>query len=181
MNASLKPAAAPVHTGFGHENTVNESFEWYTPREIFDALGLVFDVDPCSPGEGKSFVPALKHYTIDDDGLTSPWVGTAWVNPPYGPLTKTWIEKLAAHGDGIALVFARTDTKWFHESVAPSADLVCFVSSRIKFFKGNLDERGGSPGAGSMLVAYGKKSADALLASGLGACVRFERQVAAAA
>ena len=37
-------------SGFTHESTYNESKEWYTPRRIFDALGLEFDLDPCSPG-----------------------------------------------------------------------------------------------------------------------------------
>lgn len=161
-----------VHSGFNHESTVNESVEWYTPPEIFEALDLVFDLDPCSPGAGKSYVPARKHYTFEDDGLTSPWEGTAWVNPPYGPHTKVWMEKLAEHGDGIALVFARTDVKWFQQH-GIKADLVCFVDGRIKFFQGDLSKRGGSPGAGSMLLAFGEKASTALLKSGLGACFRL--------
>ena len=157
------------HTGFAHESTRNESFEWYTPPEIFTGLGLTFDLDPCSPGAGKSFVPANKHYTIVDDGLESPWEGTVFVNPPYGAETPKWMRKLADHGDGIALVFSRTDVKWFQE-VGVLADVVCFVGGRIKFFKGNIEDRGGTPGAGSMLLAYGEKASTALLNSGLGAC-----------
>jgi hypothetical protein len=56
-------------SGFAHESTHNISVEWYTPPEIFTALGLAFDLDPCSPGPGKSFVPARRHYTVADDGL----------------------------------------------------------------------------------------------------------------
>lgn len=159
-------------TGFTHESTRNESFEWYTPPEVFAGLGLTFDLDPCSPGAGKSFVPALNHYTIEDDGLASPWFGTTFVNPPYGSETPKWMRKLAEHGDGIALVFSRTDVKWFQE-VGVQADLICFVSGRIKFFKGNIEDRGGTPGAGSMLLAYGETAAKALLNSGLGACFTF--------
>lgn len=170
---SIVAAKKRPHGGFGHESSVNESIEWYTPPEIFDALGLTFDLDPCSPGEGKSYVPAKRHLTIVDDGLATAWQGTVWMNPPYGPHVPTWLSKLADHGDGIALLFARTDTKWFQTYVAGRADLVCFVDGRIKFFKGGMDERGGSPGAGSVLIAYGKRSADALLASGLGACMQF--------
>ena len=50
--------------GFSHESPVNESMEWYTPPEVFDALGVHFDLDPCSPGAGKSFVPADRHLTV---------------------------------------------------------------------------------------------------------------------
>lgn len=35
-----------------HENCIGESDDWYTPPSIFEALGLTFDLDPCSPGEG---------------------------------------------------------------------------------------------------------------------------------
>jgi len=40
--------------GFTHESARNESVDWYTPPELFDALGLTFDLDPCSPGSARS-------------------------------------------------------------------------------------------------------------------------------
>lgn len=167
-----------THHGFGHESRVNQSVEWFTPPEIFQALGLRFDLDPCSPGPGKTFVPARRHYTIDDDGLTQPWEGLVYTNPPYGSQTGEWIAKLAAHGNGVGLVFARTDTKWFVEH-ASKADVICFISGRVKFFRGNTTDRADSPGAGSMLLAYGKTAADAVRACGLGICVTPTRPNAA--
>jgi hypothetical protein len=167
--SDIAPAKVRPTGGFAHESTVNESVEWYTPPSIFEKLGIRFDLDPCSPGAGKSFVPADNHYTIVDDGLASPWFGTVWVNPPYGKHTPVWMEKLAEHGDGIALVFARTDVAWFHE-FGTKADVVCFVRSRVKFFQGDMETQPGTPGAGSMLLAYGPKAAAALRQSGLGAC-----------
>ncbi|WIB65620.1 DNA N-6-adenine-methyltransferase [Curtobacterium sp. MCBD17_040] len=121
--------------GFTHESPKSQSISWYTPPEIFDALDLIYDLDPCSPGLDASFVPAISCYTEADDGLTSPWHGLCWVNPPYDN-TRAWLQKLADHGDGIALVFARTDTTWFHEAAA-RADVVCFISGRIRFYKGS--------------------------------------------
>ena len=161
-------------TGFTHESTRNESVEWYTPPEIFDALGVVFDIDPCSPGPGKSYVPTLQHYTIDDDGLSQEWDGFAWVNPPYGSETPKWMRKLAEHGNGIALVFARTDVKWFQE-LAPLTSAITFVSGRIKFFQGDIAKRGGTPGAGSMLVGFGDYAAEVLTRSGLGITVEVTK------
>lgn len=174
--------------GFSHESSRNESVEWYTPKYIFDALGLTFDLDPCSPGAGKSHVPAKKHYTIDDDGLASPWFSEdgamVFMNPPYGPHTAVWMERLAKHaadgGQGIALVFARTDVRWFQEHCA-NADAVCFVASRIKFHKGDKDVTHGTPGAGSMLVAYGPDAARAVARSGLGRTMQFVQNPAAVA
>ncbi len=42
-----------------------KSDEWYTPKSIFDALGLTFDLDPCS--SGRDYVPAHRRYTKVDN------------------------------------------------------------------------------------------------------------------
>ena len=176
--------------GFTHESTYNESKEWYTPREIFQALNIDFDLDPCSPGQDiVRWVPAQIHYTIEDDGLNKEWFGNVFMNPPYGNDTPIWLDKLSKYGNGIALVFARPDTKWFQKYV-PLADAICFIESRIHFIPQcqalfyadgiwnpktdtYIDPNTGEvkksrPGAASMLVAYGKENAEALFQSGLG-------------
>jgi phage N-6-adenine-methyltransferase len=159
--------------GFTHESSKSATVEWYTPGWVFDSLGLTFDLDVCSPGAGKTCVPALRHYTPVEDGLTSPWYGTVWCNPPYGRRsTGVWLEKLMAHGDGVALVFARPDTVWFQEAMK-HADVVCFVERRIRFIDGRTGlVSEGSPGAGSALIAFGQKAAHAVLQSGIGVCVQ---------
>ena len=43
-------------SGFVHEAAVGNSVEWYTPKSVFDALGVGFDLDVCSPGDRKSHV-----------------------------------------------------------------------------------------------------------------------------
>ena len=65
-----------------HEPCIGATDDWYTPRDIFDALGLTFDLDPCSPGPAH-WVPARKIYTKEDDGLVQPWSGTVFMNPPF--------------------------------------------------------------------------------------------------
>lgn len=163
--------------GFIHENKLTtmpdgEENQWFTPKYIFDALNLEFDMDPCSPGEGLTHVPAKEHLTIVENGLITPWKGTVFVNPPYGNHTILWIDKLAKHGDGIALTFSRTDVKWFQQNIE-FMSAICFISSRVKFHKGHIGEGSqvGTPGAGSMLLAFGEKAANALKQSGLGAVV----------
>lgn len=163
--------------GFTHESTYNETQEWYTPKPIFDALGLEFDLDPCSPGRDVvPWIPAKKHLTIIDNGLTTDWNGLAFVNPPYGMDTPKWMRKLALHGNGIGLVFSRTDTQWFHE-YATMADAILFVKGRIQFVRSTMAAdyiRGIKPsgagcGAGSMLLAYGEAAYTALIeCDGLG-------------
>lgn len=152
----------------GHSQPVRgESCEWYTPPHIFEALGLSFGMDPCAPPGGLPWIPAERAYSIEDDGLSLPWLGTVWLNPPYGEETARWMRRLVAHGDGVALVFARTETRWFHETV-PSADAVCFIAGRLTFVDAAGAPSKYNAGAPSMLVAYGRKAARAVAHSGLG-------------
>lgn len=97
-------------------NTVTKGHdEWLTPKFITDSLGS-FDLDPCSPIV-RPWDTAKQHYSELDDGLSKPWSGRVWCNPPYGRETFTWLNKLSAHGNAIALIFARTETKGFHEEI----------------------------------------------------------------
>jgi hypothetical protein len=88
----------------------NTTFEWYTPKYIFDALNSRFDLDPASPGrEIVPWIPVKKFYTVG--GLERAWRGFVWLNPPFGRETlPLWTEKFTSHGNGIALVPERTST-----------------------------------------------------------------------
>jgi len=171
--------------GFTHESTYNESKEWYTPRRIFDALKIDFDLDPCSPGRDLvPWVPAQIHFDIKDNGLVKEWFGNCWVNPPYGSDTPKWMNRLKEHSNGIALVFARTDTKWFHDYV-PHANAICFIKGRVQFvpstqalfYADGLYQPQGGCGAGSILIAFGEDNAKALWESGLGLTLPVCRNV----
>jgi len=86
--------------------------DWYTPRWIFDAAGLVFDVDVCAPVNPEfRTCPARRYLTAVDDGLTAPWEGTVWMNPPYGE-PSAWVDRFADHGDGLALLQMPKRTRW---------------------------------------------------------------------
>ena len=133
--------------------------EWLTPPEIIRALGE-FDLDPCSP-INRPWDTAKNHYTENDDGLKKEWIGRVWCNPPYGNQTGVWLNKCAEYGNAIALVFARTETKMFFESVWDKADALLFIKGRLRFY--NVDgTRGGSAGAPSVLIAYGQENAEIL-------------------
>jgi hypothetical protein len=168
--------------GWAHPHLPNEgkTSEWYTPRHVFDALGLTFDLDPCSPPGGVPWIPATRHYSAADDGLTRPWEGRCWVNPPYGKEAGRWVEKLAEHGWGIALVFSRTDVRWWHRA-APRATAVCFIEGRLTFVAGAGQSAPGNSGGPSALLAYGEDCARALEWSGLGIVYRTVTTAAARA
>lgn len=134
----------------------SQQVEWYTPQWVFDGLPCTFDLDPCSPLTGP-VTPAARHLTKDDDGLASPWGvdELVWLNPPYyREVITDWMRKMRKHGNGIALVYARTDTKWFQ--LYPP-DSIFFIGKRIRFVEsGTMLPSEASGGAPSVLLGYGR-------------------------
>ena len=140
-----------------HEGETNT---WFTPKSILQPLGG-FDLDPCTQ-TFRPFDTAREHICEDAgrDGLTEDWFDRVWLNPPYGKDISKWLEKLAKHGNGIALVFGRMDTEWAQQCVK-DADGVNFLKGRIKFLRADGRPSTNS-GTGSMLVAYGRKNVASL-------------------
>ena len=69
----------------------SDSSEWETPQDLFDRLNGEFEfaLDPCATPENAKceqyFTKLHPHgYIRPGDGLSSPWEGNAFVNPPYG-------------------------------------------------------------------------------------------------
>lgn len=70
-------------------------------------MGVEFDIDPASPGADiVPWIPAKQHLTRAEDGLTTPWQGFVWCNPPYGVRNgmQKWIDKFVTHGNGVILL-----------------------------------------------------------------------------
>lgn len=150
-----------------HEPCIGETSEWYTPPEIFAALKLTFDLDPCSPGPGH-WVPAKKIYTMKDDGLAQLWHGLVFMNPPFGGRNGhvIWLQRFFRHSNGVAIVRSYTSSSWWHEEMY-AAEMLLFPRGKTKFLRpdGSI---GGSPGHGIVLVGMGTIACGALLRSGLG-------------
>ena len=140
--------------------------EWYTPAPFIkaarEAMGGI-DVDPASCPLANETVEAAKYYTAEDDGLTRPWVGRVWLNPPYAqPLIRQFCEGLVKrYQEGevraaCVLVNNGTETAW-GQALLSCAAAVCFPKSRVKFY---------SPGGAKssplqgQLVAYFGDDAD---------------------
>lgn len=134
--------------------------EWLTPVELIESLGT-FDLDPCSP-INRPWPTANIHYTKQDDGLKQNWNGRVWLNPPYGREATAWLERLAAHGNGIALIFARTETEMFFNHVWNKADALLFLKGRLYFYHSTGERGHTNAGAPSVLVAYGVDNVRAL-------------------
>lgn len=151
----------------GHHSAAMLKDEWLTPPEILRALGD-FDLDPCAPhASRRPWEMATRHYSLEDNGLAQPWAGRVWLNPPYGRETARWLDRLADHGDGVALIFARTETDMFFRHIWGRADAVLFLRGRLHFHHVDGRRAGANAGAPSCLVAYGRHNADRLANCGL--------------
>ena len=136
--------------------------EWYTPPKYTEAAKRVMggiDLDPASNELANKFVGADKFYTKEDDGLTKPWYGRVWLNPPYAqPLIAQFsdavVEKFGRgeFEQAIVLVNNATDTKWL-QSMMRVCSAVCFVEGRVKFL--DPDGNPGAPLQGQVALYFG--------------------------
>lgn len=140
-----------------HQGAIPESCRWLTPPELIDTLGP-FDLDPCADQE-QPWPTATRMIRPPEDGLAAPWQGLVWLNPPYTSQVGEWMRRLSDHGNGIALVFARTDTEWFYRYVwtvpHPQHRAALFLRRRLHFHRPDGRRAPANSGGPSVLVSYG--------------------------
>lgn len=123
-----------------HELSVGTSDEYYTPRYVFDALGVRFDLGVAHPGADRWPTWAADE-VLSANGLETPWRGSVWMNPPFG---------------------GRNMLSPWWQAHAKQADLIMFVAEKIKFHRpdGSVAKQ---PGTGTTLWARGVNGVEALL------------------
>lgn|SRR5690625_1067299 len=134
----------------------SRSDNWATPQSFFDRLNNEFNftLDPCSD---KYNAKCSKYFTEEDDGLTKSWEGErVFMNPPYGRVIGDWIRKAYEESlkEGtmvVALIPARTDTRYWHDYVM-KADEIRLVKGRLKFGDG----RNSAPFPSAVVVFSGE-------------------------
>lgn len=143
----------------GYWDTPGRSDEWYTPPQVFAALGCRFDLDVAPARYGKSHVPCADH--VLTDGLVEDWAGFVWMNPPFGGRNgiEPWLDRFFDHGNGIALAPDRTSAPWFWRAWE-RAELVLFTR-KIRFLRPD-GSAGVSPSNGTALFAVGAPGVQAL-------------------
>jgi DNA N-6-adenine-methyltransferase (Dam) len=153
-----------------HQATVGKSQVHITPRWIIERLGP-FDLDPCA-ADPRPWDCATENWT--QDGLSRPWRGRTWLNPPFDRYqVGEWVKRLANHGQGTALLHARTEAGWF-EPIWRSASGILFMADRIKFCRTDGSEQPANSGAPAVLVAFGQQDLMALCDSGIGGALVTE-------
>ena len=99
------------------------SGDWTTPAHLYAELDeeFGFTLDPCPLG--------------GSGGLTMPWKGVVYVNPPYGRGIGAWVQKgFESSRQGALVVMllpSRTDTRWWHDYVMRGE--IRFIRGRLKF------------------------------------------------
>ena len=137
--------------------------EWYTPERYLDlareVLGEI-DLDPASCVFANETVKARLFYSEDDDGLTKPWHGRVWMNPPYSAdLVSKFADKFVDEynegnvTEGIVLVNNATETAWFAGMVS-AATAVCFPRGRIRYQSPNRESL--APLQGQAFLYFGE-------------------------
>lgn len=161
-------AAAPPKVGrsiAGVHQPRAQTHDWITPKHIIDALGP-FDLDPCQC-HTQPWPCATRGIVLPEDGLSAEWTGRVWCNPPYNTHAAAWLAKMARHGNGTALIFARTETEMFFRHVWEKATAVLFLEGRLHFHYPDGKRAPHNSGGPSCLVAYGEYDAERLRYSGL--------------
>ena len=108
---------------------------WETPQDLFDKLNneFHFTLDVCATQENAK---CDSFYTKEQDGLSQPWKGVVWCNPPYGKQIGSWVRRgffASLSGNTVVMLLpARTDTRWFHEYIYGKAE-IRFIRGRLKF------------------------------------------------
>jgi phage N-6-adenine-methyltransferase len=113
----------------------SETPEWETPQTFFAEMDreFGFTLDVCAtPANTK----CRAYFTQAEDGLSQPWSGVCWMNPPYGKQIGRWMKKAFDESQRgatiVCLVPARTDTRWWHAAVANGAE-IRFLQGRLRF------------------------------------------------
>jgi phage N-6-adenine-methyltransferase len=136
--------------------------EWYTPAVYIEAARTAMggiDLDPASNALAQRWIRAGAYYTKNDDGLTKPWPGRVWLNPPYsraliGPFIDKLVEEVATRRTtkAILLTHSNTDTAWY-QAAATAASAVCYTRGRIRLEKD--DGARAAPVKGSSFMYFG--------------------------
>ncbi len=134
-----------------------KSHEWTTPPDFFAALDAEFGFTlDAAASHGNALCPDYYCGEWDRNGLTEPWTGVVWCNPPYGNEIGQWVERgyrqAQLGATVVMLIPARTDTRYWHEYVMKASE-IRFVRGRLRF-GGGTAERGQSAPFPSAVVVF---------------------------
>lgn len=127
----------------------SEEQAWATPQALFDVLNAEFEFE-LDAAASKQNAKCATFLDKQRDSLSVPWSeitkGSVWLNPPYGRSLNDWMRKAYEESQKglcvVCLVFARTDTRWFHDW-AMKAQEIRLIPGRVTF--GNASNSAPAP------------------------------------
>lgn len=147
----------------------SRSDEYETPRNLYERLDKIFNftLDPCASDLSHM---SENYYTLANNGLSKDWDGeVCYVNPPYSDVSD-WLDKCALEHlnnatEIVALIPARTETKYWHSDIWGIARYVLFLKGRLKFINRTLPPfaTGGKPSSApypSAVIFYTYRTLD---------------------
>lgn len=114
-----------------------ERNEWFTPDDLFREIEHrygPFDIDAAASEKNAK---CDLFYDEQADGLSQPWEGVVWCNPPYKNIID-WVRKAFNEcrcgrcKRAVLLLPAQTSTAWFHDYALKYGDLY-WVRGKRKF------------------------------------------------
>jgi len=143
---------------FNFANEKMTTNDYYTPKWLFDAMGLEFDIDVAAPKQGIPWIPARQWFSQENDGLAQDWKNQlVWMNPPFSNVTP-WVQKFIENNNGIALLVV-SRSRWFAE-LWEKSDAVMATPADLKFERPDGNAKAIS--FQTFLFAFGEPSVEAL-------------------
>ena len=127
-----------------------------TDQAFFDSLSERFGCFDWDVAASAHNAKCKDYYTKAVDGLTAPWCGKVWCNPPYSNIRdwvrKAWVEWGSERPDRPELIVMllpanRTEQAWWQDFVEPYRDRPGSWL-RVEFLRGRMrfDRPGWTPG-----------------------------------
>ena len=120
-----------------HLSRISENDLWETPRQMLRDACEKYNVHPvldvAASLDNRKY---RQHFSTRIDALTVQWRHDFFMNPPYSRVAEFMRKAYRSHVDynvtGLILVFAKTDTHWWHDYVEDKAE-VHFIEGRVQF------------------------------------------------
>ena len=154
--------------------------EWYTPPSFItlvrEVLGTI-DLDPASCATAQDWIQAKVFYTQEQDGLSQPWFGRIYCNPPYGSEeVRLMARRFLLHGiekyqastiDSAIFLLNRTGAEWYRHALQ-NVCAICEVHKRIPFIDAEGKPQRGSRNYNDFLYLGAEKELFAHLFGAVG-------------
>lgn len=165
--AGFKASNHPQQTG--KRGAVDAVDDRGTDQTFFDAISARFGGFTLDVAAAPHNAKCERFYAAEDDGLSQPWVGRVWCNPPYSDcgawVQKAWLEWFRPGGPDLIVMLLpanRVEQAWWQNLIEGMRDRpggvlrVEFLRGRLRFDRPNavIGPKGDRPPFGCCLLIW---------------------------